>query len=879
PAGSPPPSLYLAIRGGRLIVRGNVADIVTIEGEGTVGPEMAVDGLVHVTIADIARAVALSPATSSLPASSKLVLDLKLDGKLTPIEALVIEATAPVFDLKIADHAFTTPSPPRISLRNGRITFDSFSLASEDSSFAVTGYADLTGAKRVNLDVRGRIEAALLQLFARDVRAEGRADVAVSVAGVVTSPRVTGTIELIDAEVKFAGFPQLIDEINGTLRFRGDRLEIESVRATVGGGQVVAGGSITLEGMKPKRARVSIQGKDVALRYYEGITVEGDFNLLFSGDLERATLTGDVNVTRALYFRDFDVQQTLLNVILSRSRVTPVSTATWQDRIGLNIHLSAPGTLAVNNNIAEVTGSAELDVTGTVATPVILGEVTLDEGGSVRIQNVDYRLVRGTVAFQNPFRIDPFFDITLEGTVAGNVSEIESGPLEITVNLTGTLDRMTPSITSDPPASDITLFSILGLGSLGSRPGAQTPGGLMGQSLLYQSIGNLIGSRVFPFVDSFTFDPGLLDTGSGPGRKVTFEKRLSNALRFLIVYNLDNNQSKQVLEWVVNRSWTLQLTRDETDEYRLDARFRRRYDAHWDFGGDEEEDFATSATLGGRSSGPPASETPAPRTTAVDARAADNQPIGQINFRADAPFDTAAVAQTVTLKPGQAVSIRELQSSIKNLYGTGNFRDVRVDATPGAQGVVLTFSLFLNYRVGDILIEGLRGSERATAQRELTIRTGEVLSLDNVDDSARAVTEMLKRHGFLEATVDPETTFNRARSLAGVTFHVTPGPLARIAGIVVEGDTRPFDPAELIKEMKRQTGDVFRSRDARTDADRVKTFLVRRNYRRADVDFLDSTYDPATHAVALRYRAVVGPKVRVDVAGVPRNDVKRLLPF
>lgn len=882
PEGSPPPSLYLAIRGGRLIVRGNVADIVTIEGEGTVGPEMTVDGLVRVTIADIARAVALSPATSSLPAAGRLVLDLKLGGKLTPIESLVIEATAPEFDLKIADHPFTTPSPLRITLRNGRITFDTFSLASEDSTFGIAGYADLVGAKRVNLDIRGRIEAALLQLFARDVRAEGRAEVAVSVAGIVTNPRVTGTIELLDAQVKFAGFPQLIDEINGTLRFRGDRLEIESVRATVGGGQVVAGGSITLDGMKPKRARVSIQGKDVALRYYEGITVEGDFNLLFSGDLERATLTGDVNVTRALYFRDFDVQQTLLNAILSRSRVTPVSTATWQDRIGLNIHLSAPGTLAVTNNIAEVMGSAELDVTGTLATPVILGEVTLDEGGTVRIQNVDYRLVRGTISFQNPFRIDPFFDITMEGTVAGNVSEIESGPLDITVNLTGTLDRMSPSITSDPPASDITLFSILGVGTLGSRPGTQTPSGLMGQSLLYQSIGNLIGSRVFPFVDSFTFDPGLLDTGSGPGRKVTFEKRLSNSLRFLIVYNLDNNQSKQVLEWVVSRSWTLQLTRDETDEYRVDARFRRRYDAHWEFGRDEEEDFATSATVTtatGRDAPSQAGETPAPRTTAVDPRAADNRPIAQINFRADAPFDTTAVAQSVTLKPGQTVSIRELQSSIRSLYGTGNFRDVRVDATPGPEGVVLTFSLFLNYRVGEIFVEGIRGSERSSALRELTIRNGEVLSLDDVEDSARAIGEMLKRHGYLETTVDPETTFNRARSIAGVTFHVTPGPQAQIASIVIEGDTNPFQPAELIEEMKRKTGSVFRARDAREDAERVKNFLVRRNYRRADVDFLDSQYDPATHSVALRYRVVIGPKVRVDVAGVPRKAVQRLLPF
>src|SRR5204863_8992513 len=100
--------------------------------------------------------------------------------------------------------------------------------------------------------------------------------------------------------------------------------------------------------------------------------------------------------------------------------------------------------------------------------------------------------------------------------------------------------------TSDRPASDITLFSILGFGGLGTRGGATQPGsaGLMGQSLLYQSLFGALASRVLPFVDSFTYDPGLLDTGSGPGRKVTVEKRLSNSLRLLLVSNLDTNATR-----------------------------------------------------------------------------------------------------------------------------------------------------------------------------------------------------------------------------------------------------------------------------------------------------------------------------------------------
>jgi outer membrane protein insertion porin family len=886
PEGTPPPSFYLAIRGGQLIVRGSIGDIVSIEGGGTVGDNFAVDGNIRVTIADLTRALLLSPQTATLPGSGTVVLDLRLGGRLSPIEALVVEATAPVFDVRIADHEFTTAEPLRVTLRNGRIEFDSFELRRPDSTFAVTGFAEVTGERRLNLDLSGRIEAALAQLFIADVRADGFLDLSVRVDGTIASPNVVGVAEVQNAQLRFAGFPQLIDQINGRLRFRGDQILIESLRATVGGGSVVAGGFVALDGMQMQSARITLQGSGVALRYYEGVTVEGNFTLLLTGGPDGAVLQGDIDVTRGLYFRDFDLQQTLLNVILARDRVAAVSAATWEDRLALRLRLNAPDTLAVRNNIADVTGSAVFDVTGTLANPVVLGELTLDEGGSVRIQNIDYRVVRGTVAFQNPFRIDPFFDVTVEGRVSGGATDLESGQLQITVNLTGTLDRMTPTITSDPPASDITLFSILGFGGLGGRGSQQAGGvGVLGQSLLYQSLSNLIGSRVFPFVDAFTYDPGILDAG-GSGPRVTFEKRISNNVRFLLVYNLANNQNREVIEWMVNPEWTLQLVRDMTGDYRLDARVRRRYEAQWRIRDDVRE-FARTAVMvpPGTSAGEmaaAASAVPAgslPPVTAVNPMAARDQPIERIVFRADAAFETSTLREEVTLRSGESVTIKGVQSSIRNLFATGNFRDIRVDASPGDEGVVVTFSLFLHYRVGGIGIEGIGRADRARARRDLTLRTGEIFSLDSVDTSAEAIESMLNRHGYLEASVDPQTNFDRARSIADVTYDVTPGPRATVAEVIIEGDLAPFTAPELIARMRRRPGRTFHLLDARDDAGRMQTFLVRQNYRRADATFIGHTYDAENESVTLRYRVNTGPRVQVEVAGITRRAVRRWLPF
>lgn len=886
PADAPPPTLYIAIRNGQLIVRGSAAGLLTIEGNGGVAPDGTLSGLVTIRVTDIARAVAMSPKTASLPASGSLTANLQLGGKLSSLDALRIDATFPEFNVHFADHAFAPARPLHVALRDGRIVFDDFQLAlshngSTPATFGIGGYAELTGAKRLAIDLRGTLEAALLQLFVPDLRADGHVAVAGGVTGTATDPRFAGTAEFQDASVRLPGFPQAIDAITGTLVFRGDRIDIDSVRARLGGGTVVLGGSVAMDGLTPKSVRVTVQGTDVAIRYYEGLTVEGNFTMLLSGDLDRAVLTGDVTVNRALYFRDIDIGAALLNAVLARRAVTPVVSASWQDRIALRLHVTSDNTLAVTNNIADLTGGGDIEVGGTLANPVILGLVTLNEGGKIRFQDVDYRLVRGSINFQNPFRIDPFFDIALEARVSGGVSELESGPIDVTVALTGTLDRMTPSISSDPPASDITLFSLLGMGSLtrGTNGAQPTSASSAGVSLLATSLSRFLNSSALSFVDSFSIDPGNLDKSGDQRPKVSFQKRISNDIRVLVVYSTRDSENLVSVEWQVNPDWVLQMTRDGfTNEYKLEARFRRRYEGHWAWGTRGRNPLALvtfNETAGVRTVPPPIT---IPTTSVALPTGAV---VTSVGFRADSAVDTAQFNRYLAVRVGEPLSIRNVQQSVKALFATGNFRDIRVDSAPApaGSGVAVVFALYTNFRVTSISFDGLTGADRDRATRSLTVHLGDVLSLNAIDHSAVAVQQFLNRSGYLEAAVDPETTFIRAESRAAVIFHVGRGPRATVGNVVIDGNTAPFTPQQLIARMRRGPGKEYEVDAARSDAERMRSWLIRQDYRKADVRYAGNTYDPKTHTVALRYTATTGPIVRVELTGVAKGMVRGLLPF
>ena len=581
PGDEPPPTLYFATREGKLVIRGSGLNAFSITGDGTIAPDGTLDGTARLEVTDVARLLSLFLPTSEFPGSGKFVADLKLGGKLSPLEALVVEATIPTLDVQISEHHVTAPEPIRMTLQNGRVDLLSWNVASDGSTFSADGFVSLVGQKELNLRLSGLMEAAIVQLFNPDVRADGHVNLAAGITGTLDRPRVEGTAEIRDAQLKLAGFPQLIDNITGTLVFKGDRVELDALTASLGGGTIGAGGFIVLDGFTPQTVRLNVTGTDVSIRYFEGLTIDGDVNLVLSGDMERMVLQGDVKVDRAVYYKDIDFSTQLLTLLLERKGLIPEVAASWQDRIAMRIHLSAEDTIAISNNIAQITGSAELDVTGTLAKPVILGLIDIDEGGEIRLQDKEYRVVHGSINFQNPFQTDPYFDVTAES---------RQGDYELTITLTGTLDRLNPTITSDPPASDWTLLTLLGIDPSGSAQGNGTGNVDLASlqnfstSILVQSLGSLLGTRILPFADTVRLE-GLLQQENP---SVTFEKQINPDLRVIVTYFTEDPQNRnvEVVEWQVTSDWVVQFTRDtKLGEAviinALSARFRRRYEGRW----------------------------------------------------------------------------------------------------------------------------------------------------------------------------------------------------------------------------------------------------------------------------------------------------------
>ena len=105
-----------------------------------------------------------------------------------------------------------------------------------------------------------------------------------------------------------------------------------------------------------------------------------------------------------------------------------------------DIEVLVPSTLRVENNLARLVASADLQLRGTYDRPLLFGRAEVDRG-EVTFEGRRYLVTQGTIDFTNPLRIEPFFDVEAETRV-----RVPGQTYRVTVRAAGTMERLQPTL-------------------------------------------------------------------------------------------------------------------------------------------------------------------------------------------------------------------------------------------------------------------------------------------------------------------------------------------------------------------------------------------------------------------------------------------------
>jgi translocation and assembly module TamB len=194
------------------------------------------------------------------------------------------------------------------------------------------------------------------------------------------------------------------------------------------------------------------------------------------------------------------------------------------------------------------------------------GRVNIQEG-KLNFFGNDYLVDNGTISFYNAVRIEPVLDVSLETQARG---------VSVTVRVTGAIDNLKLSYTSDPPLQFQEIVALLASGTtptsdptlLAKQP-AQPQQNLqqLGESaILGQAVTNPVSNqlqRVFG-VTQLKIDPTFTTGSSIPTAQLAVQQRVSDNLTFTYTSRLNDPNSTIIrMEWAFNPQWSAVLMRDQ----------------------------------------------------------------------------------------------------------------------------------------------------------------------------------------------------------------------------------------------------------------------------------------------------------------------------
>jgi translocation and assembly module TamB len=511
--------------------------------------------------------------------SSRAEGQLVLSGPLRHTEKLVVSGRLQSMQVDFREASLRAEKPFDIEVRDERVNIKKAVFTGKGTVLSLDGLVDMSAQKRLQLSVQGDLDLALLNEFVSKLSAGGNGTVNASVRGTLSDPHIQGQARIANAQFAYADFPNSFSQASGNFFFDENQVRIENFSAISGGGKVEAGGDVIFGGEQIKLMNLRIQGREVRIRYPEGMRNVVDADLTLRGSQQAQQLSGSIRIVSASFQKGYDpITQYFEN--RSAGQISWPAAKELGGGLSLDLNITGDRNIKLDTQLVKMTSRADLRVKGTASSPLVTGSIEAS-GGELYFQGARYRITRGRLEFVNPLRIDPRIDLEAE-------SDLRDYRIVLTIN--GTAGKFRADMRSDPPLATVELLGLIssggtagGRGASSYRPyaasGRQQDSSAAASALLSEGLSMKMGSgvkRLFG-IDRFRVDPFLVGNERDPSARVTFGQQITKDVSITYSTSVSSNEQQVILiEYQVNDSTSVIASRDAEGAFGLDVRFRKR---------------------------------------------------------------------------------------------------------------------------------------------------------------------------------------------------------------------------------------------------------------------------------------------------------------
>src|SRR5215831_1979154 len=505
---------------------------------------------------------------------SSVAGDLQLEGPLRKPHEILVSGNLTDLYADINNIKIRNAGPVRVSLNSQRLQLEQLHLVGEGIDLKSTSTVGLGGDYPLNLQAQGKLNLRLIETLNPDFTSSGVVTVDARVGGTVSRPLTQGRVDINNGSIAYIDLPSALSDINGSLQFDQNRLEIRTLTAHTGGGLVSFGGYATSYN-RQFNFDLRVEGQGVRLRYPPGISSTADAELHWVGSNVASSLSGEITVNRLSIAQGFDFASSLGSQQAALPQSSPLL-----NRIKLDVRVVTAPELEMQTASLRLSGDADLRVRGSAAKPVVLGRVDILEG-EVFFNGAKYRLERGEITFSNPTATTPILDLQASTRIRD---------YDVTLSISGDPSKTSGlhvTYRSEPPLPEADIITLLALGRTQEeaaqlqQSGQSSIGQGASNAIIAQALNATVSNRVQRLfgVSRIKVDPQGLsttETNLARGPQVTIEQQVTSALT--LTYSTAVSQASQQIiqvEYNVTRNISIRAIRDLNGVVSIDVRFRR----------------------------------------------------------------------------------------------------------------------------------------------------------------------------------------------------------------------------------------------------------------------------------------------------------------
>ena len=237
--------------------------------------------------------------------------------------------------------------------------------------------------------------------------------------------------------------------------------------------------------------------------------------------------------------------------------------------------------------------------------------------------------------------------------------------------------------------------------------------------------------------------------------------------------------------------------------------------------------------------------------------------------------------EQISQKVGEPLDPALVADSLRKLYTTGRFQELRAEAEPVAGGVELIFVAQAQFFAGSVRVEGTpRGLDASGLVTTSRLRLGQPLAKEALNASAQRLSEVLAENGYHQAKISYQIIPDLLTQEGEVVFTIDPGKAAVLSEVEFRGDG-VVKPEKLASVAGWRVGRQLTSDRLEKGLSRIHQFFVKQKRLTATTSVLGRNYDEKNNTERLVVQVDAGPRIQVRIQGghISSSKMKEILPM